>query len=309
MYSAGVFCALAAWTKQTEVALLPALFGWAWFAHGRRAAFELLASTLATTLIVAAVLACLSDPRAIWLNMVTIPWAHPRVGGWGAAWVECRDFLFYSLVLIVPALAGLLLTRANRDRTRTSIVPLFLLVAAMELPLGIAATIKVGGDRNSMHSVYYLAIAATLGIAQACTLPRWTAVIRGTTLVAGLAVVGLAVRQVRSYGALDMLPKRCLSQEAWTFAREHPEATYFPWDPLATLMADGRMYHFEYGVQDRIFAGIEPTHAQIAKYFPAKMDGVVYPRVDSHQLVLNKYLPEFTQRTTTADWMIYRRPR
>jgi hypothetical protein len=59
-------------------------------------------------------------------------------------------------------------------------------------------------------------------------------------------------------------------------------------------MADGRYYHFEYGVFDRTLAGYRPSSEHIEECLPAQLKYVVYYyRVLTQQMP--EYLPGFTR--------------
>ena len=52
------------------------------------------------------------------------------------------------------------------------------------------------------------------------------------------------------------------NEEAYRFSRQWPGQVYFPWHPLSVYLAEGKLYHFELGICDRIAAGIpmdQPT--------------------------------------------------
>ena len=154
----------AALTKQTEATLVLAQVGWVSWVHGRKTAAKLIGSYSACAAVAASIVFTAMTPRDVILNMWAIPGSQKLVGAWNGAALELRDFLQYSLLFSVPCL--FLWALANR-RENVGARPsrndrgalLFLLVTLVQLPLGIAATIKIGGDRNSMHSVYYLACA------------------------------------------------------------------------------------------------------------------------------------------------------
>ena len=61
------------------------------------------------------------------------------------------------------------------------------------------------------------------------------------------------------------------NQIAYEFAVRHPGEAYFPWQPLASLFAEGRLYHFEYGMLDRFLAGYEPTAEHVRANVPPRM--------------------------------------
>lgn len=305
--AAATLAALAAWTKQVEAPLLLAQAGWLWFARGRRLALEFVLAWAAAMAAVAAALFLLSDPHSVILNLWTVPSQHPLAGGWAAARHELTDLLRYALPLWAPALV--VVAAAWRNRTPPGPTALLLLTALVLLPTGVMAAIKVGGDRNSLHSVYYLAAAAMPAAGGAWLLrrPRGRDLRAGLLAVLAVALIGLAVRQVRDYPSLPLLPPRCLSDEAFAFAREHPGRAYFPWDPLATLLADGKMYHFEYGVYDRQLAGLRPEVARVRHMFPEQIDFVIYPRADYPRTMVREYLTDFRLTATTEDWLIHRR--
>jgi hypothetical protein len=315
LWLAGVLGVLACWTKQSEAFLVIAQFAWMWRVHGRTAAMRLAVAYGVSMAIATALIFSFFPARDVIFNLWTIPSAHALPGGWRAVLGEVMDFGRYTIMLWLPC-ALLLLNRTPRTGTNHENPPtsgqsvlLFVIVAIGALPLGIMAAIKIGGDRNSMHSVYYLAVAAILSISLTwpALVARWRGVAATAVLVAVAWVALLAAKQVTGYPALTALPPRCLSQEAWIYAGDHRGEAYFPWDPLATLMAEGRMYHFEYGVLDRIYAGHPPNPARMPRDLPPRVEVVIYPRADYPRTMLREYLTEFTLSTATEDWLVHRR--
>lgn len=305
--AAAALAALAAWTKQVEAPLLLAQAGWLWFARGRRPALDFVIAWAATMAVVAAALWVLSDTRSLILNLWTVPSQHPLAGGWAAARHEVADLLRYAFPLWMPAI---IVVAAGWRRSGPPGPTGLLLIAALALlPTGIIATIKVGGDRNSLHSVYYLIAAAMPAAGGAWLLrrPRGRDLQAGILAALAVTLLGFAVRQVRDYPGLPLLPPRCLSEEAFAFAREHPGRAYFPWDPLATLLADGKMYPFEYGVYDRQLAGLRPDIARVRSSIPQQIDFVIYPRANYPRTMVKEYLTDFRLTATTGDWIIHRR--
>lgn len=306
LWLAALLAGLAAWTKQTEAILMLAQVGWLWFAQGRRAALRYAGSCATVCLGLTLFAGLFFRPADLIFNMWTVPSGHAYPGGTAAAWVELTDFVRYTAWLWVPSCL-VQFGRKSPTGTKTLRPGLLLVVALAVLPLGILATIKIGGDRNSMHSVYYLAVAIVIALTSAWPAEdRPQPMIAGVVLLAATSAVVLAVRQVAGYPAQTALPPRCLSQEAWSYARAHPGSAYFPWDPLATLLAEGRMYHFEYGVLDRIYAGRAPTTDRLRADLPTNPEAVIYPRANYSREML-KHLPGFTREQTTADWVILRR--
>ncbi len=310
---AAALSVLAVWTKQTEAPLVLAQAGWLWLRHGRESLRTFLLAYVIALLVTAGVFATTFPVSDLIFNLWTVPSAHARPGDWQAAWAEVTDLCRYSVIFWLPCAAALWIR--FRDRPAGGTIagrwhPLWLPLAAagVLLPTGIMAAIKIGGDRNSLHSVYYLALAAVCALAQGwpTATHRRAQAQAGIILLLAAGAAVLAVRQVAGYPQLPMLPSRCLSEEAWSHARAHPGRVYYPWDPLASLMAESRADHFEYGVIDRILAGRPPDEAHIRRHLPGPLDQIVYPNADHQQTMRLRYLTEYRFATATPDWLIFR---
>ncbi|HEY5226985.1 MAG TPA: hypothetical protein VIJ19_00520, partial [Opitutaceae bacterium] len=92
-----------------------------------------------------------------------------------------------------------------------------------------------------------------------------------------------------------------VNESAYDFDRAHPGYAYFPWDPLAALMAENKYYHFEYGVQDRILAGRTPGRAQVAEGIPVHLRLVVYPVVNMRGAMVD-LLPPYSKVGVSGPW-------
>jgi hypothetical protein len=311
--TAALLAVLAAWSKQIEVPLALAQLAWLAALHGPRLAVRYAYALVVVGATVSLLFLVSFGPEAVLYNMWTIPSHHAFAGGGRAVLMEVIEFFRYTAVfwLVCVAAAWLVNQTAAGARWRDRLLaqPWWLLVLAtlVLLPTGALASIKIGGERNSLHSTYYLIAAATLALASAVARPARLrpALMQAVVLGAAATMLALAVRRVASYPSLSMLPPRCLSTEAFAFAQQHPGETYFPWDPLATVMADGKLYHFEYGVRDRLYAGVTPTPGQIAAHLPPRLRFVIYPRADTPHVMLDRYLPGFTLAADTGDWFVY----
>lgn len=97
------------------------------------------------------------------------------------------------------------------------------------------------------------------------------------------------------------------NQQAVEFLRRHPGKAYFPWYPLATLLAEGRLDHFEYAVVDRFLAGAEPSREHVLAHVPPRMTMLVSLR----QSFILRYFPDPTEEATSPGlpgWSIFVRP-
>lgn len=317
---AALAAVLAVWSKQIEAPLVLAQLAWLWALQGRRAAMRYFGCFCAIGLVVSLAFVFIFGARPMYFNMWTNLSAQPLLGGVRALGAEMIDFFHYTagywiVCLVVGTLSGRWDRRAEGWRAWLRRQPWLLpvIAALVLLPVGAVASVKIGGDRNSIHSAYYLIAAATAALAQLATvrLPgRLTpSLVRFIALGAAVLMLGASIRRVASYPQMSMLPPRCLSAEACEFSRQHPGEVYFPWDPLATLLAEGKFYPFEYGVSDRINAGMHPSADQIAAHLPTRLRWVIYPRIDSPRVMLELYLPGFTLAADTGDWLVYTRSR
>jgi hypothetical protein len=82
------------------------------------------------------------------------------------------------------------------------------------------------------------------------------------------------------------------AEEAYGFAKVHPGMAYFPWDPLPSLLAEGKLYHFEWGVGDRALAKTL-TISQLQKHLPDHLVIVAYPKAAQSRYILQD-LPNIT---------------
>ena len=64
----------------------------------------------------------------------------------------------------------------------------------------------------------------------------------------------------------------------YAYAKRNPEVIYFPWNTLSTLLAEGKLYHFEWGINDRYAAPehLRPTDDQIRAHLPKKIRYIAF---------------------------------
>jgi hypothetical protein len=316
LYLAAALTVLAAWSKQIEAPLLLAQTVWLAARHSLPVAGRFLIAVGVVGLVISTVFLAGFGPAALLYNMWTIPSHHAFLGGRAAMMAEASDFFVYTrwfwvICVVATVVVARLSSSANR-RAWLAKQPWLLpaLAALVLLPGGALATIKIGGDRNSIHSAYYIIAASAIALAHIGRqlvlraprlIPTALFVIACTPLVA-------AVRLVTAYPQRAELPPRSLSPEAFDFSRQHPSEAYFPWDPLATLLTEGRLYHFEYGIRDRLYAGVTPSPAQIASGLPPQVRYVIYPRTNAPRVMLDQFLPGFKLIASPDGWLMYFRP-
>jgi hypothetical protein len=303
---------LATWTKQTSLPVGIALAVFVGWAYGRRAALRYAVSLLLLGLATSAVLVPLFGFESMWFNLVTVPgrqpWYFPgvagllHVGGWFAK--ASQPVL---ALLVVAALARLVQRRtAYPGAVHPALVAI--LPALFLIPTGLLGASKFGGNENSFHSLYFvMASALAWLVAEGPGAPRVIA----RACAYGLCIVGAVVAWRWGYADLRGPAPRVFPnphQQAYEFARAHPGTAYFPWHPLATLLAEGQLRHFAYGVLDRTLGGSPLTLEHFRAYLPPQMTYVVVR--DQDRKVMG-YLAEYTEKRTSDElpgWTLLTRP-
>lgn len=306
---------LAAWSKQLEafLGLVPILA--AWWVGGWRLAARLSAVFAGVAVGMAALFAAMFGPRNLLFQLVEVPRHHPfRVADWREAVAQLERGTadgFEIFVLLILATVGLLALRLlNRSPTRPgglggAWLP-FLAAALLETPLAVLGYLKLGGDVNSLaHAIYPATIAAVLALGRLTRqLPG------GGLIVACVTVVLLIPGQVRVAALCsgrepswnDELARgmnwRAEERAIAAAIRERPGLYYFPTYPLASLLIDGRLGHFEYGVFDLQLAGMPLSEQELRRGVPQSARYLCYPGGRSFTLpdhFLKRALPEFSR--------------
>jgi hypothetical protein len=83
-------------------------------------------------------------------------------------------------------------------------------------------------------------------------------------------------------------------QAAYEFARAHPRQAFFPWNPLSTLMADGKLYHHDYAVWDWDLAHYPPSRARLAADMPPAMRWIIIQPTEREKFFYRVF-PEFSR--------------
>jgi hypothetical protein len=240
----------------------------------------------------------------MYFNMWVVPASQHLVGGWPEAWKRMGAFILYALpVGAICLLAWVARNRASPLPDERRSAPILFLAAILLLPVGVLASLKIGADINSVHSYYFLIAAAAAGVtALAAKRPaRYAPMV---VVLAGATLAG-AFCEARWRSSLGVSLGWDTNEAAFEFARTRPGEAYFPWDPLATLLAENRYYHFEYGVQDRLYAGLKPTPEQIEEGLPRRLRLIIYPIAGMKGLMVTLKGP-YSGETLSGPWTIFR---
>jgi hypothetical protein len=304
---AAALCVLSIWTKQTSVPLLLAQLIFLARTRGRNAAAAYGAWLVGFGVSLTGIFCVWFGAETLWHNLVVIPgrfeFEWNRAGGVFANFV-LATFWVWPLAWIAR--------RASKEKKETpeaESASLLLLTSVIMFPAGFLSALKYGGGENSLHSL----TDAILGGAALA----WSLAQSGTRRIAqaglGVLVAGLLIaltidlKRVVTFGHLTLPEPARAHQEAFEFARAHPGQAYFPWDTLATLMAERREYPFECGYADWLRAGAAPEHGKVRRVFPETLTFIVYHEKDQTKGEMLPLFPEFTRSYRSGPWLFYAR--
>lgn len=195
---------------------------------------------------------------------------------------------------------------------------LFVAVAVALIPFALLSRIKIGGHLNSYaHTLYFLSVAPCVLLLdwharnRERGLDRANVALKAALLVSPFCpLMAVNTNLLNQYNTLP--PATMNAQEvAYRYALNHPGEAYFPWNPLSSLMAEGKAYHFEPGMMDRELGGVAPSPSHFHRYLPDRLRLVAYAPGQSMQWSMMKYLgKEFNRRDEVKElpgWVCYER--
>ena len=191
-------------------------------------------------------------------------------------------------------------------------------VGCFMLPMGLLGRVKVGGYLNSFgFPMYFFTLAIVVVIVlvlqaalKKVRLPQgsWFSLI----LVAAFALGGAWYVKKRLDRALlwASLPEWG-ETEAIVHIKRLGGTAYFPWHPVAHLLAENKAYHFQYAVYDRDLAERPISQAHYASGIPENITTFVVPdhawRKPYTDLTLTNRFNVLGEpdRMTLPGWLIY----
>jgi hypothetical protein len=220
---------------------------------------------------------------------------------------------------------GASITASRKDRVimfaRANPWIMFVIAAVFFLPSALLGFLKVGGYVNNFSLVHvfvaltasallirlYAQIRSPMSASDSTFIQRPIAPAMARTIV----LAGLALLVLWEWPDVLLKPKRAAAMYAviadpWTnqqetiydFAKSRPGIVYFPWNTLSTLLAERRLYHFEWGIHDRYEAGINPTYEQIIKHIPPNIHYVAYGPLHQGEETWQRWFGKWTARAT-----------
>lgn len=309
LWGSAVAAILSCWAKQTAAPLPVALVLAVWLMHGSRIGFRYL-------VMLAVVGVALSAIFLIWFgepllfNMFVLVsrhgWKKPGLAGLASTvWSIVRSSAALFVLLAIGLAANLIPTgRQATTAPRAWLAPL--LAALFLLPTGALGANKLGGEASSFHSLYYLIAAlAALFVEAGQRVPA----ARALGWVFCMLAIIAAWQSGRCAPSASQPPLFQNPNElAYQFALRHPGEAYYPWHPLASLLAEGKLYHFEYGLIDRYMGGSEASQDHFRANLPPRLRWVASR---ARGWSLTHYLADFSEDTQLPElpgWIVRVRP-
>ncbi len=324
----GLCAAMAVWSKQTFILVIPAMAILGHIRGGWRGHGLVLAVCGGWFLLILGLLCLGYGARTLWYNLVTIPGSHAWIANFtdppwhgsytrpGAGWIQpgesegrllilldsARNLVETCGLLLVGAVACVVLpfakVRSRREFSREAVhhVPLGAFVFAVCLaPASILGPVKVGGAANTIAPAPWFALMAILA-----SLAVWSVRHDIVGRNARLAMAGLAL-----WGVLHLVPfpeeaeyvsDRLagigvnIHQLGFDYARQNPGKAWFSWCPLPELMATGELHHSTTGISERWFADDKLTAEQVRAWIPPDFEVIA---TNSDDWMLELYFPEY----------------
>lgn len=294
-----LLAALSVWTKQTMVPLMLALPLYEAWTYGKQAGLRYVLYLFLTGTAVSALFILAFGFEPLYFEMFALPASYPLVFSprfIGGELLTSGGVMVVLLVIGATVDSALLRTQPPISwmawlRSRPWV--LALVVALFMLPMSVLSRMKEGSTPGSYISVFFLVLSVSLLLPRLAFHPiraSWLRVVRIALLGVALVSATLAARELWRLGRLTEEIPTSAFDDAFAFARAHPERVYFPSNPLIRLLADGRLDHFQAAVWYYQRARMAPDKKHFRAHLPEKPTWVVVP---GRGRIPRRYLPEF----------------
>jgi hypothetical protein len=284
--ASAVLAVLAVASKQTMAPAAIALPCFVLMADGKRAfARYLVVQIAAVAAIFLAMLALFRPPRDLLFNTFTLAIRQPRTASAAARMMlglsQVRSELAAAAAPLLVVIAVVALSPGSiREKIAKRRWLVFLWMALLQLPVELRAWSTDGGGSNHLGLVTLLvSLATTCGLV-GLWRPNGIATINWTGLAARMLLIGILLVYIPlPFGIFrDLrLVHTSATQVAYNYERQHPGRAYFPINPLAALLAEGRLTHLDAALFDRELAGFPISAEQLAAGLPLGYQLVAYP--------------------------------
>jgi hypothetical protein len=267
-WGTAVACGLAILTKQTMLPLPIVILISAWIFGGAAEALRFLAKLAIVGVLFIAILVCLMDREALYLNLIQIPAGVPWRGrAPGNLVATSAELLWHASPLIL--LLATLLSRKPDRRSAT-----FIIAAAALAPMAVLGRVKEAGDVNSFSPCLYPLLLA--GVCQAAaTAPLASIALHRcfAGILAALALFG----SLRLSEEVRLLTKERPFQAESKYLLAFPGSVYFPWNPSVHLAIERHPTHHLFSAWERGVAGFPVNAEHLRSAIPSTIRYVAFP--------------------------------
>ncbi len=310
--ASAILAMLSVACKQTMAPVAIALPCFVLMLEGKRAFGRYVGVQIAASAVIfGAMLALFWPPRDLLFNTFTLAWQQPRIVAITPKILRGLSHMRLQLAAGAPALLLLIAVFALgpgslREKIAKHRWLVFLWMAALQLPIELRAWSTDGGDTNHLGVVtLFISLAVTCGL-----VGLWRADVNG--VAARALLIGMLLACVPLPLAISRnlrLVRTNSTQIAYDYARQHPGRAYFPINPLAALLAEGKLTHLDDALLDRELAGFPISEEQFAAGLPSHYELVAYlPGMSPHAAILRSLLEDkpLVEEPGLDGWRVYR---
>ena len=326
-----IFSICAVWTKQSLMPILFALPLWIFLSNNHKYAKRYIIYIILFGILTLIFFSCIFAFQNLRFYMFTYPdrcpWqygANPAIALLKASFNLLKDCFLLIIIASLLIILSLYRSRSYNNSAKNILKNwicdnqwlMFLVISVLMVPTSLLGNVKAGGAENTLSpAVYFIAAACALGLMKyiAFSLYPHNALTNKISILSFiLLLISLIFISIPTFR--DKLPALLnlgnnYQEVAYKYAKKYPAEVYFPEAPLASLLAEGKLYHFQFGISDRELIGFPVSREHFRAYIPSNIRLVAFSRNYQSQYIM-KYLPEFSKRVTIEelpDWIIYAR--
>ncbi|MBN1871983.1 MAG: hypothetical protein JW800_05360, partial [Candidatus Omnitrophica bacterium] len=324
IFFSALFAVLSVWSKQTFVFLFLSLPLYVFVAYGSLSFKRYLAAVIIAALIISSAFILCFGYKNLLLNLLIIPAHHPLIG-FNRTYMPpliCIDLLVETLFLL--AMLSVVIFYSSRGLSNYAVGIrgikewldenrwlIFVFTGLCMMPVSIIANLKIGATYNSLsYMIYFIAAGVSLAIAQHAAALNRNLIRRGLIILMAVLICLASPKLWRAVKVKDTLTKNN-EKVAYDYAIKHPDQIYLPANPLAGIMADGRLYHSLSGIREREWAGFQIDRECFMSNVPQDMRQVAFPKyafLEDAREYMEAYLKEFSNETQIGElsgWIVY----
>lgn len=318
---AGLFVALAMWAKQTLAPIAVVISIYLLATQPAKSAIKLIGIIVGVIAAFSLLMILCFGWEALYFNLVTIPgkrdWQWSPHNGWEAILRSLKIIWIDSGAVGWMTLLAVTIKHDWRISKSPSMLPM--LAAILVLPLGAIAYAQMGGrSNNGAPAIYIALIASATALASAAVPIAAAQPLNATARLARLAMIAILGSTIAyKAGQWTQIPDRLSAwrdlrknpnDAAYRYALAHPGEAWFPKQPLATLLAEGKLYHFDEGLYAMELAKVKMDPNWYAQGLPERLQVTAY-RGNAIEPPMPP--PPGFDRVTTSDelpgWVLVRR--